>query len=181
MAKALWESNAATPLLLDELLPALKEKKDLSAIRQILVQLKDLPEQWLADLLNYALEQIKDYSELGSHTDLANLLDILLSISYCDAILLNHIRRKLTITSTIKLLHHLHHLSEDVLWTADGTGSSKPNMHQIIDWISLILDAHHNELLVIGEDSEVQQLLRNLDRLITKNVSISVEPILIYL
>lgn len=39
-------------------------------------------------------------------------------------------------------------------------------MNRIIDWISLILDAHHNELLVAGADPQVQDLINGLRRLV---------------
>lgn len=165
MSNSLWESNACSGRIFDELLPSLKEDKDIDGICLLLSSVKDLPEKWQADLLNFSLEET--ISEGDSRS---KMLEILLSISYSDVVLLNHIRRKLTTKSTIKLLEYLAQLLEDCKFTGD-TRTSKPDFSQLVDWISLILDAHHHELLIAGTDNQVKQLIKKLGQLVGESVS----------
>lgn len=99
-ATCLWESNACSSRFFDELLPVLKEHNDFEGIFLLLSSINDLPEKWLADLLNFLLDQ---------HASLENskLLKILLSISYSDVVLLKNLREKLSTKATITLLQHL--------------------------------------------------------------------------
>ena len=98
------------------------------------------------------------------------MLEILLSISYSDVVLLNHIRRALTTKSTIKLLEHLAQLLKDCKFSGD-VGTIQPDFGQLVDWISLILDAHHHELLIAGTDDQVKQLIKQLGQLVGESVS----------
>lgn len=129
---------------------------------------KDLPERWLADLLNYSFDDDVDFeSELRSR-----MLEILFSTSYSDVVLLNHLRRKLTTHSTIKLLEHLKNLLQNCRLTGSSeSASDRPDLSQIVDWISLILDAHHHELLIAGSDDQVKHLISQLDHLVSESVS----------
>lgn len=160
--QSLWESNASSSRLFDEIIPLLKEDKDLSGICLLLASVKDLPERWLADLLNYSFDE-----DVNREWDvISRMLEILLSTSYSDVVLLNHLRRKLTTHSTIRLLEYLKDLLENCrLSSSDG-----PDLSQIVDWISLILDAHHNELLIAGNNDQVKHLIAQLDQLIAESV-----------
>jgi len=99
-ATCLWESNACNSRFFDELLPVLKEENDIEGIFLLLSSINDLPEKWLADLLNFFLD-------LHSSSDHAKLLQILLSIPYSDVVLLKNLREKLSSKATISLLQHL--------------------------------------------------------------------------
>ena len=167
LSDSLWESNSSSGRIFDELLPLLKEDQDIDGICLLLSAIKDLPEKWQADLLNFSLEE-----STACHQDKrSKMLEILLSISYSDVVLLNHLRRKLTTVSTIKLLKYLSELLKSCHWTKDETSTSKPDLSQVVDWISLILDAHHHELLIAGNDEEVKQLIKELSQLVGENVS----------
>lgn len=162
LAQSLWASNASNCQLFDELLPVLKEDGDTIGICLLLSHVKDLPEKWLADLLNFALE----CGEEGG------FLDVLLSLPYSDVCLLNHMRKKLTTKSTITLLENLSRCLETVQWTRDCQApDSRPDINQVIDWISLVLDAHHHELLIASSDLKIKQLIEHLGRLVTESVS----------
>lgn len=164
----LWESNASSGRIFDELLPLLKEDKDIEGICLLLSSVKDLPEKWQADLLNFSLEE-NSACESEQQT---KLLEILLSLSYSDVVLLSHLRRKLTTNSTIKLLKYLAELLKGCRWTKDAALINKPDLNQIVDWISLILDAHHHELLIAGNDNQVKELIKQLGQLVGESVSI---------
>jgi len=161
LAQSIWEAYASHSRLFDELVPPLKEDKDLDGIRLLLTSIKDLPEKWQADLLNFCLEQSAE--EVENHQ--TNLLKILLSTPYSDVVLLNQLRRKLTTKSTIKLLQHL----ADLLQVEVRDDSDLPTVSQIVDWISLVLDAHHHELLIAGNDDQVKQLVKRLHQLVSEN------------
>lgn len=159
---SLWESNASSSRLFDDIIPLLKEDKDPSGICLLLSSVKDLPERWLADLLNYSFDE----SVTREWSVTSRMLEILLSTSYSDVVLLNHLRRKLTTHSTIRLLEYLKELLQNCrLSSSDG-----PDLSQIVDWISLILDAHHNELLIAGSNDQVKHLIAQLDQLIAESV-----------
>ncbi len=166
-SNSLWESNASSGRIFDELLPLLKEDKDIDGICLLLSSVKDLPEKWLADLLNFSLEE----SMARDEDERSKMLEILLSISYSDVVLLNHLRRKLTTMSTIKLLQYLAELLKNCRWAKDETSTNKPDLSQVVDWISLILDAHHHELLIAGNDDQVKKLIKQLGQLVGENVS----------
>jgi len=161
LAQTIWEAYASHSRLFDELVPPLKEDQDLDGIRLLLTCIKDLPEKWQADLLNFCLEQSTEEME----SQQSNLLKILLSTPYSDVVLLNHLRRKLTTKSTIKLLEHLANLLEVEI----RDDSDLPTVSQIVDWISLVLDAHHHELLIAGNDVQVKQLVKRLHQLVSEN------------
>jgi hypothetical protein len=165
LSNSLWESNACSSRIFDELLPFLKEDKDIDGICLLLSSVKDLPEKWLADLLNFSLE-----GTIAEGDSRSKMLEILLSISYSDVVLLNHIRRALTTKSTIKLLEHLAQLLKDCKFSGD-VGTIQPDFGQLVDWISLILDAHHHELLIAGTDDQVKQLIKQLGQLVGGSVS----------
>ena len=57
LSNVLWESNASSGRIFDDLLPLLKEDKDIEGICLLLSCVKDLPEKWQADLLNFSLEE----------------------------------------------------------------------------------------------------------------------------
>ena len=162
LVESSWEAYPSHNRLFDELVPLLKEDKDFDGIQLLLSCIKDLPEKWRADLLNFCLEQSAEDIEENK----SKLLQILLSTSYSDVVLLNHLRRKLTTESTIKLLQHL----ADLLQVEARDDSDRPTISQIVDWISLVLDAHHHELLIAGNDVQVQQLIKRLDAIIGENV-----------
>lgn len=167
LSNTLWESNASSSRIFDELLPLLKEEKDINGICLLLSSVKDLPEKWLADLLNFSLE-----INLIEGDKLSKMLEILLSLSHSDVVLLNHLRRKMTTQSTIKLLQYLAELLKTCKWAKDETSeASKPDFSQVVDWISLILDAHHHELLIAGSDDQVKQLIKQLGQLVGESVS----------
>jgi len=161
LVESSWEAYPSHNRLFDELVPLLKEDKDFDGIQLLLSCIKDLPEKWRADLLNFCLEQSAEDIEENK----SKLLQILLSTSYSDVVLLNHLRRKLTTESTIKLLQHL----ADLLQVEARDDSDRPTISQIVDWISLVLDAHHHELLIAGNDVQVQQLIKRLDAIIGEN------------
>ena len=163
LAQSIWQAYASQSRLFDELVPLLKEDKDLDGIRLLLTCIKDLPEKWQADLLNFCLEQSADEVEDKQ----SDLLKILLSTPYSDVVLLNHLRRKLTTKSTIKLLQHLGNLLEVEV----RNDSDLPTVSQIVDWVSLVLDAHHHELLIAGNDVQVKELVKRLHQLVSENVS----------
>lgn len=56
-------------------------------------------------------------------------------------------------------------------WMQESDKSRQPDITQIVDWISLILDAHHHELLIAGNDEHVKQLIAGLEQLVTQSVS----------
>ena len=117
LAETLWNSNPSHCRLFDELLPPLKEDGDLDGICLLVSRVKDLPERWQADLLNFTLEQ-PQFQRSGGCIDgkEARQLAILLSIPYSDVILLNHLRKKLTTEATIRLLEHLAKLLQETQW-----------------------------------------------------------------
>lgn len=161
LAASLLDLNASNCRLFDELLPALKEQQDVDGMRLLLSSVKDLPEKWLADLLNFAMER----------GERAELLEVLLTVPYSDVVLLNHLRRKLTTKSTITFLQHLsERLEKCQLSRDDHVSSSQPNIGQLVDWISLVLDAHHHELLIAGSDKQVKQLIEKLGQQVTESV-----------
>lgn len=168
LSNTLWESNASSSRIFDELLPLLKEDKDINGICLLLSSVKDLPEKWLADLLNFSLE-----INLIEGDKLSKMLEILLSLSHSDVVLLNHLRRKMTTQSTIKLLQYLAELLKTCKWAKDETSeASKPDFSQVVDWISLILDAHHHELLIAGSDDQVKQLIKQLGQLVGESYDV---------
>lgn len=156
----MWESNASSCRFFDELLPSLKDDKDVKGIYLLLATVKDLPEKWLADLLNFALEN-------GGSKD---LLEILLSLSFSDVVLLSFLRKRLTTKSTISLLEDLALRLETCKWSQD-VQENKPSVNKVVDWISLVLDAHHHELLIAGSDAKVRKLIERLGQLVTDSVS----------
>jgi len=52
----------------------------------------------------------------------------------------------------------------------ESDNTKQPGITQIVDWISLILDAHHHELLIAGNDEHVKQLITSLEQLVTQSV-----------
>ena len=169
-ADSLCRSNAPNSRIFDELLPKLKEDGDVDRICVLLKRIKDLPEEWLADLLNFFLEQ-PQFDKVGRelNTQRAQQLAILLSTPYSDVVLLGYIRKKLVTKSTIKLLQHLSVLLQDCGLQQETEADNKPtgpNVNQIVDWIALILDAHHNELLIAGTDEEIRRLIDELKQLV---------------
>lgn len=162
-ATCLWESNACNSRFFDELLPVLKEENDIEGIFLLLSSINDLPEKWLADLLNFFLDQ-------HSSSDHFKLLQILLSIPYSDVVLLKNLREKLSTKATINLLQHLSEILQSSQWMQQESDNSRqPGITQIVDWISLILDAHHHELLIAGNDEHVKQLITSLEQLVTQS------------
>ena len=67
-ADSLCRSNAPNSRIFDELLPKLKEDGDVDRICVLLKRIKDLPEEWLADLLNFFLEQPQFDKLAGNET-----------------------------------------------------------------------------------------------------------------
>ena len=55
--------------------------------------------------------------------------------------------------------------------TVHDDDARQPDVTRIIDWISLILDAHHHELLIAGNDEHVKDLITNLEQLVSQSVS----------
>lgn len=168
LADSLWQSDASFCRLFDELLPLLKEDNDVQGVCLLLSHVKDLPEKWQADLLNFFLRHSSEHVDEQESQRLA----LLLSIPYSDVVLLSHLRKTLTTKSTLKLLRYLAALLQERQWLQEngggGGGEKTPEIDQIVDWISLILDAHHNELLIAGADVHVQQLVQQLSRLVAE-------------
>lgn len=165
LLEQLWKSSVSNNCIFDELLPLLKEDEDIDGICSLLISVKDLPEKWQADLLNFSLEKI-DSSDLKERS---RILDILLSVPYSSVILLNCLRRILTTNSTVKLLEYLTELLKSSGWTKTS-GNNEPEVGQVVDWISLILDAHHHELLIAGNNENVKDLIKLLGQLVNEKV-----------
>ena len=163
LVASLLDLNASNCRLFDELLPVLKEDEDIAGLCLLLASVKDLPEKWLADLLDFAL----------GHSEGSKLLDILLTIPYSDVVLLNHLRKRLSTKSTITFLQQLSDRLQDSHLSRSGDSKTRPDTSQIVDWISLVLDAHHHELLIAGSDQQVKSLIEKLGQLVTESVRLS--------
>lgn len=168
ISEDLWESNAASNRIYNDLLPYLKEDKDIDGICLLLSSVKDLPEKWQADLLNFSFEENIDCIKKKS-----NMLRILLSIPYSDVVLLSHLRRNLSTNSTIKLLWYLAELLKSCRLVKDEAITSAPHLSQVVEWISLVLDAHHHELLIAGNDDKVKHLIKQLGQSVAESVSLT--------
>ena len=172
LAESLWQSDASFCRLFDELLPLLKDDKDLDGICLLLSHVRDLPEKWQADLLNFFLRQSNDQLDsIYDDEQQSQRLALLLSIPYSDVVLLTHLRKTLTTSCTLKLLRYLAALLQERQWLQqeeNGDDDQFPKIDRIVDWISLVLDAHHNELLVASADVQVQSLIQQLNRMVTE-------------
>ncbi|XP_069511130.1 nucleolar protein 11 [Ambystoma mexicanum] len=100
----------------------------------------------------------------------AALLNAVLITKYSETFLLPHLK-DLSAQQVMLLLQYLHYLylkcSEIVGTTLPGVNA--PNMNQIIDWMSLLLDAHFTVVVMLPE---AKGLLANLHKFVRSQVKL---------
>lgn len=174
VTQGISERNACAqtiPLLLEHA----DSKKIIAAIRGF----KDIPESVLTLLLSHAVksiktlqidmtipEEVKRICHMRRDENVLQKLDLLneiFKITFCDALVIPHLRNAITVNESLFLLLYIEQLL--LYFSLDEDYESR-----LYDWCALILDAFYQQYLLC-KDSKVQTILERLQESVCRWIS----------
>jgi hypothetical protein len=145
--------------MMEKLLPPLLEAKAVSELNWCIKHFTDIPERSLVQILLFCLENVTKTEE---QQPFRKLLNAVLHAPFSDVCLMPSLRT----TPFHHTLALLHHLAEEI--EAD---ESEVKLCNLVEWTSLLLDAHYQQYLLSG-DPEVLELLHRIRGLVTDQVKV---------
>jgi hypothetical protein len=145
--------------MVEKLLPQLLETKAVLELNWCIKHFTDIPEMSLVQILMFCMEgMVTD----GKKAQYQKLLNATLHVPFSDVCILPSLR-------TIPF-HHvltlLHYLTEEL-----DAGEPEVELHNLLDWASLLLDAHYQHCLLSG-DPQVLELLHRIRKLVIDQVKL---------
>lgn len=145
--------------MIEKLLPLLLETKAISELVWCIEHFTDIPERSLVQILLFSLE---NFTKTEKQEPYHKLLNAVLHAPFSDVCLMPSLHT-LPFHHTLTLLHHLaEEFEADV---------SEVKLCNLVEWTSLLLDAHYQRYLLSG-DPQVLQLLRRIRGLVIDQVKV---------
>lgn len=145
--------------MMEKLLPPLLEAKATSELNWCIKHFTDIPERSLVQILLFCLENV---TKTEKQEPYHKLLNAVLHAPFSDVCLLPSLRTA-PFHHTLTLLHHLAEELE-----AD---ESEVKLCNLVEWTSLLLDAHYQRYLLSG-DPQVLELLCRIRGLVMDQVKV---------
>jgi len=145
--------------MVEKLLPQLLETKAVSELNWCIKYFTDVPETSLVQILLFCLENVNKTDKEGPYH---KLLNAILHAPFSDVCLLPCLRT-VPFHHILTLLHYL----------ADELEADEPKVElcNLVDWASLLLDAHYQRYLLSG-DPQVLEILCRIRGLVIDQVKL---------
>ncbi|KAJ4427931.1 hypothetical protein ANN_23941 [Periplaneta americana] len=163
--QTLQDNGYPQSMMVQKLLPDLLETKSVTELHWCIKYFTDIPENSLVQMLQFCLDNGVDNSERGPYSE---LLIAILHTTFNDVCLLPYLRA-IPFSQAMTLLQYL--------CDEFDTDGSNVELSNVIDWTSLLLDAHYQRFVLSG-DPQVQTLLCKLRELVHSQLVIFSEIIL---
>ncbi|XP_069688023.1 nucleolar protein 11-like isoform X1 [Periplaneta americana] len=151
--QTLQDNGYPQSMMVQKLLPDLLETKSVTELHWCIKYFTDIPENSLVQMLQFCLDNGVDNSERGPYSE---LLIAILHTTFNDVCLLPYLRA-IPFSQAMTLLQYL--------CDEFDTDGSNVELSNVIDWTSLLLDAHYQRFVLSG-DPQVQTLLCKLRELV---------------
>jgi hypothetical protein len=143
--------------MVEKLVPQLLETRAVPELNWCIRYFTDIPEKSLVQILMFCLESM---ATVGREAQYCELLNATLHVPFSDVCMLPRLR-------TVPF-HHvltlLHYLTEEL-----EAYEPEIELHSLVEWASLLLDAQYQRCLLSG-DPQVLELLRRIHKLVIDQV-----------
>lgn len=172
--KPLLELGISERVICAQLLPSILEKSP-AEISTFISEFCDIPESVIVLLLQYAIKALniiepcsdKDFVQAFTspeNEDAINLLSVILSAPFSDAIMIPHLRNGLTLNNAVLLMNFLSYslLTCTNFQNSDGE-------RRLFDWCTVLLDSFYQQFLMTNSEavaSALQNMADMVDELI---------------
>jgi hypothetical protein len=139
-----------------KLLAQLLKANDISKLNWCIRYFIDIPESSLVQIILFCLENITKTDKQGPYHELLNTV---LHAPFSDVCLLPILRT----APFHHILTLLHYLAEEI-----ETDEPEVELCNLVEWASLLLDAHYQRYLLCGDPHVLELLLRIRERVINQ-------------
>ncbi|GFG36472.1 hypothetical protein Cfor_11811 [Coptotermes formosanus] len=155
---ALQADGCCQSVMVEKLVPQLLETRAVPELNWCIRYFTDIPEKSLVQILMFCLESM---ATVGREAQYCELLNATLHVPFSDVCMLPRLR-------TVPF-HHvltlLHYLTEEL-----EAYEPEIELHSLVEWASLLLDAQYQRCLLSG-DPQVLELLRRIHKLVIDQIS----------
>lgn len=155
---ALQADGCCQSVMVEKLIPQLLETKAVPELIWCIRYFTDIPERSLVQILIFCLESI---GTVDKPTQYRKLLNATLHVPFSDVCLLPRLRI-VPFHHALSLLHHLTAQFE--------AHEPEVELHNLVEWASLLLDAHYQRCLLSG-DPQVLALLHRIHKLVNDQIA----------
>lgn len=146
--------------MVEKVIPQLLETKAVPELIWCIRYFTDIPERSLVQILTFCLESI---ATVGKEAQFHKLFNATLHVPFSDVCLLPRLRT-VPFHHVLSLLHYLTAQLE--------AHEPEVELCNLIEWASLLLDAHYQRCLLSG-DPQVLDLLHRIQKLVIDQVKFS--------
>lgn len=143
--------------MVEKLIPQLLETEAVPELIWCIRYFTDIPERSLVQILIFCLESIVTVDKSAQYL---KLLNATLHVPFSDVCLLPRLRN-LPFHHVLSLLHYLT--------TQLEAHEPEVELHNLVEWAGLLLDAHYQRCLLSG-DPQVLELLHRIHKLVIDQV-----------
>lgn len=167
-------------LICAEIIPKMIEKQNIPNLLDSLKYFNEIPESLIVDLVVFVLnldEKIFGTSKKVEIEDCpiqplkrCHLLNRIIALPYNDMLIMNYLRNKLQVSDSLKLLKYICILLNDNVLTLNEEKNQIESEIKIIEWGSVLLDAHYQKLL-LSKDPNILKVLKLFYNLVDTHIA----------
>lgn len=172
LAGQLERCGAGETEITERLIPLLLEGELTSDLIVTLRRYAHVSERALVRVIKYAINLPEPNDDENDKEDTVDLLNVVLSCTYEPSLIMPYIRNELNLNEVLYLLKYLYKIYQSGINSLEERPDTALHFNedkQIIDWVTLLLDAHYQQIC-ISKDSNVLDLIQNWQKIINECV-----------